>query len=97
MRTRTKPYCWASPRLDLEGGRPAGLGAPPAQFHQSGWRPPPARWSAGEPLPLPSPIGAIFKACFLEATSYWRQRFEIPRQLAGQGDRGWRKPARVCC
>src|SRR3989440_201357 len=46
-------------------------------------RPPPR---GGHPAsPLPPPIGAIFKACFLEATGYWRQRVEKPRQPCGSG------------
>ena len=45
------------------------------------WRPP---REGGHPTsPLPPAIGAIFKACFLEATSYWRQRVEKPRQPCG--------------
>src|SRR2546427_4926793 len=47
------------------------------------WRPPPRGWSAGE-SPAPAHRGN-FKACFLEVTSYWRQRVEKPRQPCGSG------------
>src|SRR2546425_509150 len=46
--------------------------------------------------PLPPPIGAISKHAFLEATTYWRQRVEKPRQPCGLGDLG-RKPRQACC